>query len=67
MEVRKIVSYRKALGMNQAEMAKKLELSTDGYSKKERGITEFRPREMRIFLDLVRQKDSTVTLEDIFF
>ena len=64
MEVRKIVSYRKALGMNQAEMA---ELSTDGYSKKERGITEFRPSEMRIFLDLVRQKDSTVTLEDIFF
>jgi hypothetical protein len=53
--------------MSQADMAKQLNLSVDGYAKKERGEREFKASEMQEFLEVVKRKEPSVSIEQIFF
>ncbi len=67
MKISRVLTYRKALRMSQADMAKQLNLSVDGYAKKERGEREFKASEMQEFLEVVKRKEPSVSIEQIFF
>lgn len=57
----KLRGKRVEKGYSQQELAKLLELSTNAYSLKERGIREFKVREINMLLKLLDCK-----YEDIF-
>lgn len=67
MKINKVSAYRKSMNMNQSQMAKYLDLSLDAYSRKERGLSEFKKSEMEKFTKVVSTKDPTITVESIFF
>lgn len=67
MKVNKVSAYRKAIKMNQSQMAKLLNLSVDAYSRKERGLSEFKQSEMEKFANIISKKEPTATIEGIFF
>lgn len=66
MKVNKVQMYRKAIKQTQKEFADFLSLSLDGYSKKERGISQFTESEIKELLRLFKSYDNTLTVEDIF-
>lgn len=66
MRVNKVQMYRKAIKQTQKNFADFLNLSLDGYSKKERGISQFNEREIKELLGLFKSYDNTLTVEDIF-
>lgn len=66
MRVNKVQMYRKAIKQTQKNFADFLNLSLDGYSKKERGISQFTEREIKELLGLFKSYDNTLTVEDIF-
>jgi DNA-binding XRE family transcriptional regulator len=57
----KLRGKRVEKGYSQQELAKLLEISTNAYNLKERGIREFRVREINMLLKLLECK-----YEDIF-
>lgn len=63
----KIAGYRKMVANNQRTMADKLGLSLNGYRRKEQGLSEFKPSEMRKFTEEVRLIKPNVTEQEIFF
>ncbi|KAA9301939.1 MULTISPECIES: helix-turn-helix transcriptional regulator [Aerococcus] len=67
MKVNKVSAYRKAIKMNQSQMAKLLNLSVDAYSRKERGLSEFKQSEMAKIVNIISKKEPTATIEAIFF
>jgi len=67
MRVNKIQMYRKAIKKTQKDFAEILKLSLDGYSKKERGLSEFTESEIKELLKLFKSYDDKLTVEDIFF
>ena len=67
MEVNKVISYRKCLGLTQEQIAKEIGISTDGYAKKERGEQQFKKKEMATFQKLLSNAGLQVTIDEIFF
>lgn len=67
MRVNKVQMYRKAIKKTQKDFAEILKLSLDGYSKKERGLSEFTESEIKELLKLFKSYDDKLTVEDIFF
>lgn len=67
MRPRKVSAYRKSISLNQKEVADYLGVSVDAYSKKERGISEFRESEIAKFIELVNNKGLKATANEIFF
>ncbi|WP_342442543.1 helix-turn-helix domain-containing protein [Lysinibacillus sp. FSL K6-0075] len=63
----KIVGYRKMLGLTQGEMARYLNISEVTYRNKEKGISAFKDKEMKLFYEVFSRKNSKITIEDIFF
>ena len=47
-------------------MAKILNLSLDGYSKKERRVSQFTENEIKTLLQLFKTYNKNLTVEDIF-
>nr|WP_288295215.1 helix-turn-helix transcriptional regulator [uncultured Granulicatella sp.] len=66
MKVNKIQMYRKAIKKTQKDFAELLNLSVDGYSKKERRISQFTESEIKELLKLFKSYDKNLTAEDIF-
>lgn len=54
-------------GFSQADIAKKFGVSSQSYSKKERGITAFTDNEKIIFTELINEVVPNETIESIFF
>lgn len=67
MKPRKVLAYRKDSNLTQKEVADVLGISVDAYSKKERGVNEFKENEMIKFAKLINKKDKNATIEKIFF
>lgn len=63
----RISGYRNMIGLTQEEMAKKLGITEGTYRRKEKGLSRFKDTEIIIFYNLIRERDSNVKLEDIFF
>lgn len=66
MQLNKVQMYRKAINKTQREMAKILNLSLDGYSKKERRVSQFTENEIKTLLQLFKTYNKNLTVEDIF-
>jgi len=62
-----IAGYRKMTGLSQKDMAKKLNISEGTYRNKEKGKASFKDNEMKVFYELVRKNNPTVTFQEIFF
>ncbi|XCY70982.1 helix-turn-helix transcriptional regulator [Streptococcus iniae] len=52
--------------MTQKDLAGILEISIDSYSRKERGVSEFRKNEMMKIADLFKSKGISESLQEIF-
>lgn len=63
----KIRGLRVMAGLNQQDVAKAFNLSTQSYSKKERGLTAFTDSEKVIFRNLINEAAPNETIESIFF
>lgn len=63
----KISGYRRMLGKTQAEMATMFGISTQAYSAKERGITQFKDTEKLLFKQQLLDLFPAITVDDIFF
>ena len=59
--------YRIVLGLSQSDMAKKLGISRQAYSEKERGNVPFKDSEKLSILKMYRQIEKSIDLYDIFF
>lgn len=60
-------SYRMFLLMTQGDMAKKLKISRQSYSNKERGVTPFTDKEKLEIRNIIRTVDQSATIDNIFF
>ena len=60
-------SYRLFMLLTQNDMARKLNISRQSYSNKERGITPFSDKEKLEIRDLIRLVDNSATIDNIFF
>ncbi|MCY3031371.1 helix-turn-helix domain-containing protein [Aerococcus sp. Group 1] len=67
MKINKVSAYRKSINMTQSQMADCMNLSLDAYSRKERGLSEFKKSEMEKFADIIATKDPKISIEAIFF
>lgn len=59
--------YRIVLGLSQLDMAKKLDISRQAYSEKERGNVSFKDNEKMEILEMYKQVNPNISLYDIFF
>ena len=66
MRVNKVQMYRKAIKKTQKDFSEILNLSLDGYGKKERGISQFTESEIKKLLGLFKTYDNNLSVEDIF-
>lgn len=67
MKPRKVLAYRKSIDWTQKEVADFLGISVDAYSKKERGLSEFKENEMVNFTNLINENGKEANVSDIFF
>ena len=63
----KLLGIRKSVGIKQDEIAKFLEINQATFSKKERGLSEFKKTEMEKVTIFLKRYFPEITLEDIFF
>lgn len=61
-----LLRYRKQLNYTQKDMADKLNISTNSYGKKEKGLTLFKENEMIMILKLLLGKNIKTNLEELF-
>lgn len=66
-KINKVKAFREAIGLTQKDLAKILDISVDSYSRKERGVSEFRKNEMMKITDLFKTNGISESLQDIFF
>lgn len=66
-ELNKVAGYRAMLSLDQYEMAQKLGITPQAYSKKERGITAFNDEEKKIIKEMLLPHFPNITIDDIFF
>ena len=67
MTIKRIVGYRKMLGLNQKEMAEKLNISVQSYSKKELGKTAFKDTEKVLIKKMLEPIFPQITIDEIFY
>ncbi|MBM7690208.1 hypothetical protein BCR24_15570 [Enterococcus ureilyticus] len=63
----KLIGYRAMLNFTQEDMAKKLGISRQAYSEKERGKIPFKDSEKRLIKSLIKEMNPIVTIDEIFF
>ncbi|MCH4460452.1 hypothetical protein MKR37_10985 [Staphylococcus haemolyticus] len=64
----KVESYRKFIGYTQKQMSILLNISTQAYRNKEKGITPFKDTEKILIKNkLIENGFSNITIDEIFF
>lgn len=63
----RIAGYRVALRLKQSDMAKKMNISRQAYSEKERGNIPFKDSEKIFLKELFQKVDENVTIDSLFF
>ncbi len=63
----KLLGLRKSINKTQADIAKLLDINQATFSKKEKGVSEFKKTEMEKIASLFKQYYPSITLEEIFF
>lgn len=63
----RVAGYRVALKMTQEDLAKKLNISRQAYSEKERGNVPFKDSEKLILKEMFKEVDSNVSIDILFF
>ncbi|MCW6652570.1 transcriptional regulator [Aerococcaceae bacterium NML191292] len=63
----KIAGYRAMLSLDQYEMANKLGITPQAYSKKERGLTAFNDEEKKTIKEMLLPHFPNITIDEIFF
>lgn len=63
----RVAGYRRMLGKTQKEFAELFGISTQAYSSKERGRTQFKDSEKKIIKDELKELFPDITIDDIFF
>ena len=63
----RIKGLRVMAGLKQEDVAEKFGITTQAYSKKERGVTSFTDNEKIIFRQLISSVDPDETVGSIFF
>lgn len=63
----KVARYRKYLGLTQKDLARIFGISSQAYSRKERGKTAFNDKEKVILKNLFIEFFPNITIDDIFF
>lgn len=66
-ELNKVAGYRAMLSLNQYEVAEKLGITPQSYSKKERGVTSFTDEEKQKIKDMCLPHFPDITIDEIFF
>lgn len=64
--MRAVGAYRRMTGLSQENVAKVLGISTNSYSNKERGVTQFKQNEMLAFVTLIKEYLPNIKIEDVF-
>lgn len=67
MSVNKVKGYRTMLGVTQKELAKKLNITIQSISNKERGVTSFTDKEKIIIKTMLEPHFPNITIDEIFF
>ena len=67
IKTNKLLGLRKSVGIKQDEIAKFLEINQATFSKKERGVSEFKRTEMEKVTIYLRRYFPDITMEEIFF
>ena len=62
----KVKGYRVSIGMTQIEMAQRLGITDTTYRKLENNPGKFSLQQMKAFIEIVREKDPSIKMEDIF-
>lgn len=62
-----VANYRKFIGYTQKDFADILKISTQSYSRRERGVVDFTDNEKIKIKEIVKPYFPGVTIEDIFF
>ncbi|MCO6331503.1 hypothetical protein LZU19_06520 [Staphylococcus epidermidis] len=64
----KVESYRKFIGYTQKQMSTLLDISTQAYRNKEKGITPFKDTEKILIKNKLMEKGfNNITIDEIFF
>lgn len=63
----KLLGLRKSINKTQADIAELLDINQATFSKKEKGLSEFKKTEMEKLTCFFRQYYPSITLEEIFF
>lgn len=67
VELNKVLGYRKMLQLNQSEIAQRLGISTQAYGQKENKKVAFKDSEKIILLEIFRQAQPQLSIDDLFF
>ncbi|HFI0812544.1 TPA: helix-turn-helix transcriptional regulator [Streptococcus suis] len=66
-KINKVKAFREAIGLTQKDLARILDISVDSYSRKERGVSDFRKNEMIEITAIFKNNGVDENLQDIFF
>ena len=66
-KINKVKAFRAAIGLTQKDLARILDISVDSYSRKERGVSDFRKNEMIEITAIFKNNGIDESLQDIFF
>lgn len=67
VDLNKVAGYRAMLSLDQYEMADKLGITPQAYSRKERGITAFNDDEKKTVKEMLLPHFPDITIDEIFF
>ncbi|WP_345917259.1 helix-turn-helix domain-containing protein [Eremococcus coleocola] len=65
--INKVKGYRNMLGLTQTQIADKLNITKQSYSRKEIGKAKFTDQEKIKLKEIFRFINPTITIDDIFF
>lgn len=66
-KINKVKAFREAIGLTQKDLARILDISVDSYSRKERGVSDFRKNEMIEITAIFKNNGIDENIQDIFF
>jgi len=66
-KLNKVAGYRAMLELTQEELGRKLGMSKQQYSYKERGLSNFNDKEKQKFKEILTPFFPGITIDDIFF
>ena len=59
--------YRKHAGYTQKELADAMNISEGTYRRKEKGLSSFKDKEMKKFVEMISKKGIDESIQNIFF